>query len=114
MYVDTMNWNKLTSDDQLDAIKEESIKRPVMIFKHSTSCSISHMALNRMERNWNDQLGVKPYYLDLLANKPLSNKIENTFGVEHESPQVLLIRNGTCIYDASHMAISFAGLQQAV
>lgn len=109
-----MNWNKLTTDDQLDLIKEESNRNPVLIFKHSTSCSISHMALSRMERNWNDHLGVKPYYLDLLAYKPISNKIEAVFGVEHESPQVLLIRNGTCIYDASHMAISFAGLQQAV
>ncbi len=109
-----MNWNKLTTDDQLDLIKEESNRSPVLIFKHSTSCSISHMALSRMERNWNDHLGVKPYYLDLLAYKPISNKIESVFGVEHESPQVLLIRNGECIYDASHMAISFAGLQQAV
>ena len=109
-----MNWNKLISADQLDAIKEESAKQPVLIFKHSTTCSISAMALSRMERNWNDQLGVKPYYLDLLANRPISNKIENVFGIEHESPQVLLIRNGQCVYDASHMSISFAGLQQAV
>jgi bacillithiol system protein YtxJ len=114
MCVDTMNWNKITSDTQLDEIKQESVKQPVLIFKHSTSCSISAMALSRMERNWSDQLGVKPYYLDLLANRPISNKIENVFGIEHESPQVLLIRNGECIYDASHMAISFAGLQQAV
>ena len=88
MYVGTMNWNKLTSAEQLDLIKEESNRQPVLIFKHSTSCSISHMALSRMERNWSDQLGVKPYYLDLLANKPISNKIETDFGVEHESPQV--------------------------
>lgn len=109
-----MNWNKLTSDAQLDAIKEESARQPVLIFKHSTTCSISAMALSRMERNWSDQLGVKPYYLDLLADRPISAQIEREFGVEHESPQVLLIRNGACIYDASHMAISFAGLQQAV
>lgn len=109
-----MNWNKLTSDAQLAQIKEESAKQPVLIFKHSTSCSISAMALSRMERNWNDQLGVKPYYLDLLANRPISNRIVSEFGVEHESPQVLLIRNGQCVYDASHMAISFTGLQQAV
>lgn len=114
MYVDTMNWNKLTSEAQLDTIKAESAKHPILIFKHSTSCSISHMALSRMERNWNDQLGVKPYYLDLLANRPVSKEIESVFGVEHESPQVLLIRNGECVYDASHMSISFAGLQQAV
>ena len=109
-----MNWNRITSDAQLDAIKEESSRQPVLIFKHSTSCSISAMALSRMERNWSDQLGIKPYYLDLLANRPISNKIANVFGVAHESPQVLLIRNGECVYDASHMSISFAGLSQAV
>lgn len=114
MYVDTMNWNRITSDAQLDTIKTESAKQPVLIFKHSTTCSISAMALSRMERNWNDQLGVKPYYLDLLANRPISNKIEQEFGVEHESPQVLLIRNGVCVYEASHMGISFAGVQQVV
>ncbi|QKZ12098.1 bacillithiol system redox-active protein YtxJ [Spirosoma sp. KUDC1026] len=109
-----MNWNKLNSDSQLAAIKEESENQPVLIFKHSTTCSISAMALSRMERNWNEQLGVKPYYLDLLANRAISNKIVTEFGVDHESPQVLLIRNGECVYDASHMSISFAGLQQAV
>lgn len=109
-----MNWNKLTSDAQLAQIKEESTRQPVLIFKHSTTCSISAMALSRMERNWSDQLGVKPYYLDLQANRRISNDVSQEFGVEHESPQVLLIRNGECVYDASHMGISFAGLQQAV
>jgi bacillithiol system protein YtxJ len=109
-----MNWNKLNSDSQLAEIKEESENQPVLIFKHSTTCSISAMALSRMERNWSDQLGVKPYYLDLLANRAISNKIVSEFGIDHESPQVLLIRNGECVYDASHMSISFAGLQQAV
>ena len=109
-----MNWTKLTNDAQLADIKQESAHQPVLIFKHSTTCSISAMALSRMERNWSDQLGVKPYYLDLHANRPISNTIVREFGVEHESPQVLLIRNGECVYDASHMAISFAGLQQAV
>ncbi|WP_461099691.1 bacillithiol system redox-active protein YtxJ [Spirosoma luteolum] len=109
-----MNWTKLVSDTQLDEIKAESAKQPILIFKHSTTCSISAMALSRMERNWSDQLGVKPYYLDLLANRPISSQIEREFGVAHESPQVLLIRNGECVYDASHMGISFAGLQQAV
>lgn len=109
-----MTWTEIKTDTQLDTIKEESAKQPVLIFKHSTSCSISAMALSRMERNWSDQLGVKPYYLDLLANRSISRKIENEFGIEHESPQVLLIRNGECVYDASHMAISFAGLQQVI
>lgn len=109
-----MNWNNLTSDSQLATIKAESAQQPVLIFKHSTRCSISAMALSRMERNWDDAAGIKPYYLDLIANRPVSNQIVDVFGVEHESPQVLLIQNGECIYDASHMSISFDALKQAV
>lgn len=109
-----MNWNKLTSDTQLDLIKEESATQPVLIFKHSTTCSISAMALSRMERNWADTAGIKPYMLDLLANRPLSRAVADAFNIDHQSPQVLLIQNGECIYDNSHMGISFQALTQAV
>lgn len=109
-----MNWNKLTNEDQLEVIKEESAQQPILIFKHSTTCSISAMALSRMERNWSDTPGIKPYYLDLLANRGLSNKVASEFNISHQSPQVLLIQNGTCVYDNSHMGISFQALTQAV
>jgi bacillithiol system protein YtxJ len=109
-----MNWIKLTDATQLDQIKEESAAQPILIFKHSTTCSISAMALSRMERNWSDAAGIKPYYLDLLANRSLSAQITQAFGVDHQSPQVLLIHNGECVYDASHMAISFQLLTQVV
>jgi bacillithiol system protein YtxJ len=109
-----MNWNKLTNADQLDQIKAESADQPVLIFKHSTTCSISAMALSRMERNWSEAAGIKPYYLDLLANRSLSGQIAETFQVTHQSPQVLLIQDGKCVYDASHMGISFQALTQAV
>ncbi|HEY0110451.1 MAG TPA: bacillithiol system redox-active protein YtxJ, partial [Fibrella sp.] len=81
-----MNWNKLTNAAQLDAIKAESVDQPVLIFKHSTTCSISAMALSRMERNWSEAAGIKPYYLDLLANRSLSGQIADTFQVNHQSP----------------------------
>ncbi|MEZ0539992.1 bacillithiol system redox-active protein YtxJ [Fibrella arboris] len=109
-----MNWNKLTNAAQLDQIKAESADQPILIFKHSTTCSISAMALSRMERNWSDAAGIKPYYLDLLANRPLSGQIADAFQVMHQSPQVLLIQDGKCVYDASHMGISFQALTQAV
>ncbi len=109
-----MNWNKLNNATQLDEIKAESADQPVLIFKHSTSCSISAMALSRMERNWSEAAGIKPYYLDLLANRSLSGQIADTFKVTHQSPQVLLIQDGKCVYDASHMGISFQALMQAV
>ncbi len=109
-----MNWNNLNNEAQLEAIKQESAEQPVLIFKHSTRCSISAMALSRMERNWSDSAGIKPYYLDLISFRSISNKIAEEFGVQHQSPQVLLIQNGKCVYDESHMAISFQDLAQQV
>ena len=105
-----MNWNKLEDVSQLAVINEESKSIRVMLFKHSTRCSISSMALNRVESNWKDsdnQL-VKPYYLDLIAHRDISNLVAQQYGIEHQSPQVLIISNGTCIYNASHNSIRYA------
>ncbi len=107
-----MNWNKLEDAGQLAAINEESKTGKVMLFKHSTRCSISSMALNRIESNWKDsdnQL-VKPYYLDLIAHRDISNLIAEQYGVEHQSPQVLIISNGKCIYHESHNNIRYTDI----
>jgi bacillithiol system protein YtxJ len=111
-----MNWNTLNSADQLEAIKAESFEKPILLFKHSTTCSISNMALNRMERNY-DQTKVgdlKPYYLDLLSHRDVSKKIADLFEVEHQSPQAIIISKGEAIYDASHYDISFAEIAEKV
>lgn len=100
-----MNWTPLTSSEQLAHLTEESKNQPILVFKHSTRCSISSAALARLERSWKEDNGIKPYYLDLLAYRPISNEIATVFGVEHQSPQALLIRNGKCIYTESHMGI---------
>lgn len=100
-----MNWIPLTTEDQLILIKEKSFSIPQVIFKHSTRCSTSSMVLNRLERA-EAPATIDFYYLDLLAHRNISNKIAEDFQVYHESPQVLLIRNGECVYDESHMAIT--------
>ena len=102
-----IKWSSLTREDQIQDIIEESKQKPVVIFKHSTSCSISATAKGRLERQWGDSelQEVKPYYLDLLAYRPVSNQVAQVFDVEHESPQLLLIRDGKCVYDASHLGI---------
>lgn len=104
-----MKWNKLTDLQQLQELKTESEDVNVLIFKHSTRCSISSAALNRLERAWQEgETGkVKPYYLDLLSFREISDRIASEFSIEHESPQILLVRNGDCIYTASHMGISY-------
>ncbi|MCS6968339.1 MAG: bacillithiol system redox-active protein YtxJ [Cytophagales bacterium] len=107
-----MNWNRLTAASQLEVLKKNSHQHPVLIFKHSTRCSISHAALNRLERCWDAARvhGLMPYYLDLIAYRDVSNQIANDFGVKHQSPQVLLIFQGKCIYHASHFDINFEDL----
>ena len=105
-----MEWNKLNEIEQLEEINKASFEAPVMIFKHSTRCSISSSALNRVERNWNneqDDIKVKPYYLDLIAYRNISTEIAKKWNVEHQSPQVLIIKNGTCIYTETHMGINY-------
>lgn len=111
-----MNWNKLESIDQLTDIQQESKDKYVIIFKHSTTCSISRTALDRLQRNWNSEemKEVQPYYLDLLAHRDISNQIAKSFEVEHQSPQLLVIRNGQSIYDRSHFDIDFKSVKEVV
>lgn len=100
-----MIWEDLKSIEEVNKLSK--IKK-VLIFKHSTRCNISSTALNRFERNWKDDLGdrLKLFYLDLLANRELSDQIANYYMVEHQSPQVLLISYGKCIFHTSHLDIS--------
>jgi bacillithiol system protein YtxJ len=111
-----INWNPLTSVDQIDQIKEESQQQPIVIFKHSTSCSISATAKSRLERQWSEAGldNVKPYYLDLLSYRPISNQVAASFDVHHESPQLLLIRNGECTSDWSHLGIRVDEVKKAI
>lgn len=99
-----MNWIALTTIEQIDTIKNQSTKVPQVIFKHSTSCSISRAAKDRLERA-EAPSDIVFHYLDLLAYRDVSNKVAEIFNVHHESPQVLLIKDSICVYDESHMGI---------
>lgn len=98
-----MSWVDLDSPEQIDHIIELSFTSPVLIFKHSTTCNISQMAKMRLESQWH--FPIPSYYLDLKAHRQISNSIADRFAVHHESPQVLIIKEGECIYDASHFDI---------
>jgi bacillithiol system protein YtxJ len=103
-----MDWIALNNEEQLIEINTISNEKFVLIFKHSTRCPTSSMALNRLERNWDDNLNAKisPYYLDLVSFRSISNQLAKNYQIVHESPQALLIKAGKCIFDTSHMAIS--------
>lgn len=111
-----MKWQKLQSADQLAEIKSLSNTKPVMIFKHSTRCSISSMALNRLERAWKeeDNNKIEPYYLDLIAYRSLSGEVAQKFDVMHESPQVLIIKEGECVHTNSHGGINYFDILETV
>ncbi len=101
--ITNMNWIQITDECLLDEIKLKSFQQAQIIFKHSTTCSISSMAKNRLEKG---ETNLDIYYLDLLNFRNISNKIESAFQVHHESPQILVIKNGECIYDESHYGIN--------
>jgi bacillithiol system protein YtxJ len=107
-----MNWTPLTDIAQLDAIDNASQTKPVLLFKHSTTCSISRTALDRLERAWTlvDDEGHSAYYLDLLKFRSVSDAIAERYGVTHESPQALIIQNGRSVHDSSHFGITYPGV----
>lgn len=107
------NWKTLQELHQLEQIQLLSQTTPQIIFKHSTRCSISTVAWKRIE-NYIPDVPTDLYYLDLLAHRNISHQIAEIFKVYHESPQVLLIYKGECIYDESHMSIRPELLQEAL
>jgi len=100
-----MEWKELVADAQLDEILEKSKERAQVIFKHSTRCSISKTVWNRMERANQLDENADYYYLDLIAFRDISNRIADVLGVQHESPQVLVIKDGKAQYNADHFEI---------
>ncbi|MBA9074105.1 bacillithiol system protein YtxJ [Flavobacterium gossypii] len=110
----SLNWNALTELKQLDSIVEESEEKPIVIFKHSTRCSISRMALKNFEREYSDENSASLYFLDLLSHRDVSNEIAQRFHVIHQSPQLLLIKNGHSVYDVSHSEIDAEALKSKI
>lgn len=109
------NWIPMRSDLDIEVIRERSKKTPCLIFKHSTRCNISSIAQYRLDDDWSfGEEEVAPYFLDLLQYKDASRAIAEVFQVYHESPQVLLIVNGECVYDASHLDVNVAEIEEAL
>lgn len=109
-----MNWLKLESISDLKQITQQSFNNPVAIFKHSTRCSISSVAKMRLSSSWSFNDDVPIYYLDLLSHRDLSNLIAEQFNVHHQSPQLLVIKDGDCIYNNSHLNISVKDVKQSL
>lgn len=107
-----MDWQPLTSEEQVRDITENlSHSISCVIFKHSTTCSLSAIAKHRMkDLTATSPKGFQFYYLDLLSYRPVSNYIAESFKVLHESPQILIIKDGKCVYNESHLSINIDGI----
>lgn len=107
------NWVSLISPEQLDVLARNSMSKPQIIYKHSTTCGISSMVFRSFEANH-----VLPpekadlFFITIQQNRQLSNEIAQRFNVRHESPQLLVIKNGNLVLHASHSAIPHVGIER--
>jgi monothiol bacilliredoxin len=108
-----MDWKTLDTVSKIDTITEASRIVPCLIFKHSSSCSLSFIAKYRLEEDWDIPAdAIQPFFLDAMAHRPVAKAVAERFAVPHESPQVLLIWQGECVFDDSHLDISVAALAE--
>ncbi|WP_432670723.1 bacillithiol system redox-active protein YtxJ [Flavobacterium sp. SM2513] len=110
-----LQWNYLESMEDLDAAEQLSKEKTVVLFKHSTRCSISRFVLKQFENTYDiPQEDMELYFLDLIEYRPISNEIAQRFGVTHQSPQMVVVKDGKTIYDASHDSIDAESLKRFV
>ncbi|WP_293892661.1 bacillithiol system redox-active protein YtxJ [Flavobacterium sp.] len=109
-----VGWRQLTDLGQLNEIVSESTDMPVLIFKHSTRCGVSRMILKQFENEFDLHEEITPYFLDILAYRSLSNEIANRFEVVHQSPQLIVIKDGKAVYNDSHESLDASQLEQFI
>ncbi len=110
--VKSIPWLRLTRIEDLDRLHQESFNNRVVIFKHSTRCGISRMVLREFEKSFDvSQENIKLYFLDLLSFREVSNEVAIRFQVLHQSPQLIVLRNGITVHHSSHYSIDAGVLQ---
>lgn len=108
-------WIALNDLKQLSEIESKSKTKTQVIFKHSTRCGISRMVMNQFIDAYSlTEKDLDLYYLDLLSYRDISNEVAAKFQVMHESPQLLVIKNGVVVAQDSHGAINSINLQQFI
>jgi bacillithiol system protein YtxJ len=101
-----MKWLYLSADEASEAWNQRFADKPALIYKHSSRCELCAAMLMRIEQDWSfSSEELDAYFVDVIAEKALSQRIADFFSVAHESPQVLLIKKGDCVYEADHLEI---------
>jgi bacillithiol system protein YtxJ len=108
-----IQWIPLQDISQIEEIKEASQTETILIFKHSTRCGISSMVIRQFEKMFTEEMkDLKVYYLDLLSFRNISDEVGYAFQVMHQSPQLLVIKNGVAVANASHYEITTLDIQK--
>jgi len=105
----------LSDSDELEAAIAESRERPVLVFKHSRTCGISCEALDELRTHVERTEGTAAYKLiTVQSHRRLSDEAAARFGVRHETPQAILLRDGRPVWTASHFRITANHLDTVV
>ena len=99
-----MNWISLTTEQEIENIKASN--ELAVIYKHSTRCMVSIMALKKLKSESTGGYAIPFYMIDVVKDRAISRLVADIFSIDHESPQILLVKNGECLYDASHESVS--------
>jgi bacillithiol system protein YtxJ len=100
---------KVTDSDELDKLLLSSKQRPVVVFKHSNSCPISAAAYREMQ-----QLEDEVVLVEVQKARQLSRDLADRTGIRHESPQVIVLRNGKAVWNASHYRVNAREVAKAL
>ena len=107
-----MQWHTLNHAGQIADLLAASYETPVLIFKHSIRCGVSGFVKNRFEDDWRfSDEEITPYYLDLIRHRDISNLVASELNVVHESPQILVLQDGECVFNASHLSARVDALE---
>lgn len=112
----SINWVELNDVSQLEEIEKESEEKHIVILKHSTRCGVSRMVLRMFESDYDlpEDAPVKLYFLDLISFREVSNAVAEKFGVRHESPQLIILKNREVVHHSSHQSISAGKVKELV
>lgn len=109
--IELVQWNTISSEDELEAIEKESNDRPQILFKHSTRCGVSSMVLRRFERQSHQVLqGADFHMVDVIGTRSISNAVANRYGIMHQSPQLIVLKGEKTVFNNSHYGIATCDL----
>lgn len=112
--IDKIPWDYITEEKDIEELEKQSFSKPVIIFKYSTRCGISRITLNKFEKDLPQDFDAVYYFMDLVKYRSLSNEIADRFRVRHESPQLIVLKDGKVVHHSSHQSINAEKLPEYI